>query len=78
MTLTKPDTLSRREMLPLLGGALAMATAAPRAAVADQSGSTGKPPSAKARFVYVGTYTAPGTAPGEPTRARPKASMYSG
>jgi len=64
MTLTKPDTLSRREMLPLLGGAVAMAAVVPRAAVADQSGSIGKPPGAKGRFVYVGTYTFPGTAPG--------------
>ena len=64
MTLTKPDTLSRREMLPLLGGAVAMAAVVPRAAVADQSGSIGKPPGTKGRFVYVGTYTFPGTAPG--------------
>ena len=33
-------------------------------AAADPSGSFGKPPPAKARFVYVGTYTFPGTAPG--------------
>ena len=64
MTLTKPNILSRREMLPLLGGAVAMAAVVPRAAVADQSGSIGKPPGAKGRFVYVGTYTFPGTAPG--------------
>jgi 6-phosphogluconolactonase len=64
MTLTKPNILSRREMLPLLGGAIALAAVAPRDAVADQSGSIGKPPGVKARFVYVGTYTFPGTAPG--------------
>jgi 6-phosphogluconolactonase len=64
MTLIKPDRLSRRQMLPLLGGAVAWAAAAPRYAAADQSGFFGKPPGAKARFVYVGTYTAPGVPPG--------------
>src|SRR5215467_14924054 len=64
ITLTKPNILSRREMLPLLGGAVAMAAVVPRSAVADQSGSIGTPPGAKVRFVYVGTYTFPGTAPG--------------
>jgi 6-phosphogluconolactonase len=58
------DTLSRRQLFPLLGGAVALATVAPNPTVADQSGSFGKPPPAKARFVYVGTYTFPGTAPG--------------
>jgi 6-phosphogluconolactonase len=63
MTSIKRDALSRRQLLPLLGGAVAMA-AAPHSAGADQSGSFGRPPGAKARFVYVGTYTAPGVAPG--------------
>jgi 6-phosphogluconolactonase len=63
MTSIKRDALSRRQILPLLGGAVAMA-AAPHSAGADQSGSFGRPPGAKARFVYVGTYTAPGVAPG--------------
>jgi 6-phosphogluconolactonase len=58
------DTLSRRQLFPLLGGAVALATVAPNPTVADQSGSFGKPLPAKARFVYVGTYTFPGTAPG--------------
>jgi 6-phosphogluconolactonase len=58
------DTLSRRQLFPLLGGAVALATVAPSPAAADPSGSFGKPPPAKARFVYVGTYTFPGTAPG--------------
>jgi 6-phosphogluconolactonase len=58
------DTLSRRQLFPLLGGAVALATVAPNPTVADPSGSFGKPPPAKARFVYVGTYTFPGTAPG--------------
>ena len=58
------DTLSRRQLFPLLGGAVALATVAPRSLVADPSASFGKPSPAKARFVYVGTYTFPGTAPG--------------
>ena len=58
------DTLSRRQLFPLLGGAVALATVAPRSLSADPSASFGKPRPAKARFVYVGTYTFPGTAPG--------------
>ena len=58
------ETLSRRQLFPLLGGAAALATVAPRSTAADSSGAFGKPPVAKARFVYVGTYTFPGTAPG--------------
>ena len=58
------DTLSRRQLFPLLGGAAAFATVGPRSTAADSSGAFGKPPVAKARFVYVGTYTFPGTAPG--------------
>jgi 6-phosphogluconolactonase len=59
----KPDILSRRQLFPLLGGAVALA-AAPNSTAADASGRFSKPPAAKARFVYVGTYTFPGTAPG--------------
>jgi 6-phosphogluconolactonase len=58
------DSLSRRQLFPLLGGAVALATVAPRSTAADSSNLFGKPPAAKARFVYVGTYTFPGTAPG--------------
>ena len=58
------DTLSRRQLFPLLGGAVASATVAPRSLAADPPASFGKPSPAKARFVYVGTYTFPGTAPG--------------
>jgi 6-phosphogluconolactonase len=58
------DTLSRRQLFPLLGGAVALATVVPNPTAADPSGPFGKPPPAKARFVYVGTYTFPGTAPG--------------
>ena len=59
-----PDSLSRRQVLPLLGGALALATVARDSVAADASASVDKPSGAKARFVYVGTYTFPGTAPG--------------
>jgi 6-phosphogluconolactonase len=64
MKIIQRDTLSRRQLFPLLGGAVALATVAPNPTAADPSGPFGKPPAAKARFVYVGTYTFPGTAPG--------------
>jgi 6-phosphogluconolactonase len=56
--------LTRREFLPLLG-VTAMASIAPRAlAAASSDMSKSKPSDAAARFVYVGTYTAPGVPPG--------------
>jgi 6-phosphogluconolactonase len=58
------DTLSRRQLFPLLGGAVASAAGARSSTAADHSGATGVVTRAKARFVYVGTYTFPGTAPG--------------
>ncbi len=58
------DTLSRRQLFPLLGGAVALASVVPNPTAADPSGPFDKPSPAKARFVYVGTYTFPGTAPG--------------
>ena len=64
MKTIESDSLSRRQLFPLLGGAVALATVAPNSTAADHSGPFGKPPAAKARFVYVGTYTFPGTAPG--------------
>jgi len=64
MKTIESDSLSRRQLFPLLGGAVALATVAPNSTAADPSGPFGKPPAAKARFVYVGTYTFPGTAPG--------------
>jgi len=64
MKTIKTDTLSRRQLFPLLGGAVALAAVAPHSTAADPSGRFGKLPAAKARFVYVGTYTFPGTAPG--------------
>src|ERR1700736_6994449 len=64
MKTIESDTLFRRQLFPLLGGRVALATGAPNSTAADPSGPFGKPPAAKARFVYVGTYTFPGTAPG--------------
>ena len=58
------NILSRRQLFPLVGGAVAIATVAPSSAAADSLASLSKPPVLKARFVYVGTYTFPGTAPG--------------
>ena len=56
---------TRREFLPMLGATTALAALGPRAlaAASDQSAKI-KPSEAQARFVYVGTYTAPGTPPG--------------
>src|SRR5215469_10366909 len=62
MTSIKRNTLSRRQIFPLLGGAAVIAAAAPHPVVAELSGSA--KPGTKGRFVYVGTYTFPGTAPG--------------
>jgi 6-phosphogluconolactonase len=53
--------LSRRQFLPFFG-AMAMAAVAPRTLVA--LGSPAQPVDADARFVYVGTYTAPDVPPG--------------
>src|SRR6516225_5479706 len=66
------DTLSRRQLFPLLGGAVALATVAPNSTAAEPSGPFAKPPAAKARFVYVGTYTFPGTAPGGTQQSQAK------
>ena len=58
------DILSRRQLFPLLGGAVALATVTPNSTAADPADPSRKPPAAQARFVYIGTYTFPGTAPG--------------
>src|SRR5215470_8334073 len=58
------DTLSRRQLFPFLGGAVASAAGARVSTAADHSGPSGAVPRAKPPFVYVGTYTFPGTAPG--------------
>ena len=55
--------LTRRQFLPLLG-ATAVAAAAPGILHAAPGGTPGKPSDALARFVYVGTYTAPDVPPG--------------
>src|SRR5438093_7553500 len=56
---------TRREFLPLLGAAAAMASIAPQALAATSSDrSKSKPSDAVARFVYIGTYTAPDVPPG--------------
>jgi len=60
----KTSVLSRRHLFPLVGGAAAIAAVAPGSATADPLASLRKSPALKARFVYVGTYTFPGTAPG--------------
>src|SRR2546430_11989003 len=49
--------LTRRQFIPLLGATAALVAVAPRSLAA-------KPSAAQARFVYVGTYTFPGTPPG--------------
>jgi 6-phosphogluconolactonase len=59
-----PLDLTRRQLLPLLGATAATATVLPRSLAAAPPDASGKPPGLKARFVYVGTYTFPGTAPG--------------
>src|SRR5215471_16638834 len=55
--------LTRRQFLPMLA-ATAFTAAAPGILRAAPGGTPGKPPEAAARFVYVGTYTAPGVPPG--------------
>jgi 6-phosphogluconolactonase len=60
-----PTGLTRREFLPLLGATAAIASIAPRAlAITSADVAKSKPSDAVARFVYVGTYTAPGVPPG--------------
>ena len=56
--------LTRREFIPLLGAAT-VAAASARTVAAAEAGKPGKKPNdAEARFVYVGTYTAPSVPPG--------------
>jgi 6-phosphogluconolactonase len=50
--------LTRRQFLPLVGATVALTT------VAHGARATAQPSSAESRFVYVGTYTAPGVPPG--------------
>jgi len=60
----RPLDVSRRQLLPLFGAAAASAIVLPRSLAASPPDASRKPPGLKARFVYVGTYTFPGTAPG--------------
>lgn len=56
---------TRRQFLPLLGAATAFAAFGPQSVAAASSDALKKKPSdAAARFVYVGTYTAPDVPPG--------------
>jgi len=57
-----PLDVTRRQFLPLLGATAASAIVLPRSLAATPADAS--PPALKARFVYVGTYTFPGTAPG--------------
>src|SRR5437667_11125812 len=59
-TNSEPTGVTRRQVLPLFG-VLGLAAAPPVFAQALQSH---KPTSAQARYVYVGTYTAPDVPPG--------------
>ena len=53
--------LTRRQFIPLLGATAALATVAPRAFADNDNSSKSR---RRARFVYVGTYTAPDVPPG--------------
>jgi 6-phosphogluconolactonase len=55
--------LTRREFLPFLGAATVAAVTS-RMSAAAPGGNPGRPNDAEARFVYVGTYTAPDVPPG--------------
>ena len=59
-----PLGVTRRHILPLVGATAAAAVILPRSLAAAPPDPSGKPSSVKARFVYVGTYTAPGVPPG--------------
>src|SRR5262249_4103662 len=56
--------VTRRQFLPLLGATTALVSTARGVLAAAPSDASGKPSGAKSRFVYVGTYTAPGIPPG--------------
>jgi 6-phosphogluconolactonase len=56
--------VSRWQFFPLVGATTALATVAAGSLAVEPSGQPEKRAGAKARFVYVGTYTAPGVPPG--------------
>jgi len=59
-----PLGVTRRHILPLVGATAASAVILPHSLAAAPPDPSEKPSSATARFVYVGTYTAPGVPPG--------------
>jgi 6-phosphogluconolactonase len=58
------SSVTRRQVLPLLGATAALTAVSPGSLAAQQADILGRKSVAKPRFVYVGTYTFPGTAPG--------------
>src|SRR5437764_355619 len=56
--------VTRRQLFPLLGATSVLPIIASGSLVAAPSDPPEKPSGANARFVYVGTYTAPGVPPG--------------
>jgi 6-phosphogluconolactonase len=56
--------VTRRQLFPLFGATTVLPTIASSSLAAAPSDPSEKPPGAKARFVYVGTYTTPGVPPG--------------
>src|SRR2546421_12759875 len=56
--------VTRRQLLPMLGAAAGSTIVLPHSLAASPPDASRRPPSLKARFIYVGTYTFPGTAPG--------------
>jgi 6-phosphogluconolactonase len=63
-TLAPTSGTTRRQFLSLLGAATTIAAVAPAGFAASNDKGGGRPSAAVARYVYVGTYTAPNTAPG--------------
>src|SRR5215813_1424185 len=67
--LTQEPTLqtvdvTRRQIFPILGATAASTLVLPHSLGASPMDAHGKLPILQSRFVYVGTYTFPGTAPG--------------
>src|SRR6516162_11538167 len=59
-----PLDLTRRQLLSLVGATAASAVILPSSIAAAPADTSPSLTAGKARFVYVGTYTFPGTAPG--------------
>jgi len=71
------SSVTRRQVFPLFG-ATALATVSLRSFAAEQSDVIGRRSAAKALFVYVGTYTFPGTARGGTHQSQARAFTCSG